>query len=87
MQAGLYAPESGNISMGLVGDAMLARALTPHTEAAYLALAQLLRDTDVGFANLETTVRTQDEGMANFTQGTPMSTPPALLGQPRADRD
>ena len=78
-EAALYAPENGNITMGLVGDAMLARALTPHTEPAYLALAQLLRATDVGFANLETTVRTPDEGMANFTQGTPMSTPPALL--------
>ena len=75
----IYEAESGRITMALVGDTMLSRALRPYAEKDYLALVQLLRNADVSFANLETTVRESNEGIPNFTQGTPMSTPPALL--------
>ncbi len=78
-QPALYQAQQGNMRMGLVGDTMLSRALMPYTEPAYLALAEALRGTDFSFANLESTVRRPDEGLANFTQGTPMTTPPALL--------
>ncbi|MBL0422656.1 CapA family protein [Ramlibacter sp. AW1] len=75
----LYQAQQGRITMALVGDTMLSRALRPYQERDYLALAELLRSADVSFANLESTVREPEEGVPNFTQGTPMTTPPALL--------
>jgi hypothetical protein len=83
MGAPLYDAERRTLSMALVGDAMIARALSPHQEPAFLALAELLQSTDVTFANLETTVREAHEGWSNFTQGTPMSTAPELLEELR----
>jgi poly-gamma-glutamate synthesis protein (capsule biosynthesis protein) len=76
-----YRAEAGDITMVLAGDAMPARALTPFDEPDYLALLELLRGADVAFANLETTVRTAEEGTPILTQGTPMSTAPALLAE------
>ncbi|MDX3904464.1 MAG: CapA family protein [Pigmentiphaga sp.] len=75
----LYEAEQGRIKLALVGDMMLSRALRPYAEQEYLALVELLRGADASFGNLETTVRHAHEGVPNFTQGTPMSTPPALL--------
>jgi hypothetical protein len=59
-----YQAENGDITMALVGDAMLARALQPHREPEWLALVDLLQQSDLGFANLETTVRHANEGWA-----------------------
>src|SRR4051812_7856456 len=75
----IYHSESGNVRMLLAGDAMPSRRLTPFDEPDYLAVVELIRGADVAFANLETTVRTRDEGAPGWTQGTPMTTPPALL--------
>lgn len=61
------------------GDIMLSRALRPHSEPDYLALLELLRGSDAAIGNLETVVRYPQEGHPNFTMGTPMTTPPALL--------
>jgi len=83
MGAPLYDAERRTLSMALVGDAMIARALSPHQEPAFLALAEVLQSSDVTFANLETTVREAQEGWSNFTQGTPMSTAPELLEELR----
>ncbi len=77
----IYRAEKGNIRMMLAGDAMPARRLMPFDEPDFLALAELFRAADVGFANLETTVREPHEGTPIVTQGTPMSTPPALLDE------
>lgn len=66
-------------SLALVGDVMLSRALRPFREPDYLALVDLVRGCDAAFANLETVVRHPEEGHPNFTMGTPMTTPPALL--------
>jgi poly-gamma-glutamate capsule biosynthesis protein CapA/YwtB (metallophosphatase superfamily) len=60
---------------------MPARRLMPFDEPDYLALRDLFRGADIGFANLETTVRAHHEGTPIVTQGTPMSTPPALLDE------
>lgn len=79
MTQALYEAEGGAIRMALVGDTMLSRALQPYREPDYLALTELLRGTDVTFANLESTVRDTEEGTPNFTLGTPMTTPPLLL--------
>jgi len=76
-----YRAEQGDITMVLAGDAMPARALTPFDEPEYLALLALMRGADVAFANLETTVREASEGTPILTQGTPMSTPPALVDE------
>jgi hypothetical protein len=43
MSAPLYDAERGTLSMALVGDAMIARALSPHQEPAFLALAEVLQ--------------------------------------------
>jgi poly-gamma-glutamate capsule biosynthesis protein CapA/YwtB (metallophosphatase superfamily) len=75
----IYRSEQGDISLFLAGDAMPARGLKDFDEPGYLALLALCRGADASFANLETTVRELDEGAANPTPGTPMSTPPALL--------
>ena len=76
----IYRSESESIRMLLAGDAMPSRRLTPYDEADYLALVELLRGADLAFCNLETTVRDRDEGAPGWTQGTPMTTPPAFSG-------
>jgi poly-gamma-glutamate synthesis protein (capsule biosynthesis protein) len=77
----VYRAEEKNIRLLLTGDAMPARALKPFDEPQYKALLDLVRGADAAFANLETTVREPSEGTPNLTQGTPMSTPPALLDE------
>lgn len=77
----IYRAEEKNIRLVLAGDAMPARALKPFGEPQYQALIDLVRGADAAFANLETTVREPSEGTPNLTQGTPMSTPPALLDE------
>jgi poly-gamma-glutamate capsule biosynthesis protein CapA/YwtB (metallophosphatase superfamily) len=75
----IYRAEARNIRLVLAGDAMPARSLMPFDEPRYRALLDLVRGADAAFANLETIVREAHEGTPNLTQGTPMSTPPALL--------
>jgi poly-gamma-glutamate capsule biosynthesis protein CapA/YwtB (metallophosphatase superfamily) len=77
----VYRAEERNIRLLLAGDAMPARSLKPFDEPRYTALLDLIRRADAAFANLETTVREPHEGTPSLTQGTPMSTPPALLGE------
>ncbi|HLI21133.1 MAG TPA: CapA family protein [Stellaceae bacterium] len=77
----IYRAEERNIRLLLAGDAMPARSLKPFDEPPYRALLDLVRSADAAFANLETTVREPNEGTPNLTQGTPMSTPPALVGE------
>src|SRR5690554_863558 len=76
----LYESERGDIRLMAVGDTMLTCRLTPFREPDYTRLVELLRTADVALANLETTVRTPQEGYpsAGIT-GTVMSTPPELL--------
>lgn len=78
----IYDSEKGDVRMVAVGDAMLTRRLSPFGEPDYLRLVELMRGADVCFANLETTVRTRDEGYpsAGIT-GTVMSTPPELVDE------
>jgi poly-gamma-glutamate capsule biosynthesis protein CapA/YwtB (metallophosphatase superfamily) len=74
-----YASDAGDFAIALGGDCMLTRRLAVHDEPAFLALAQLFRDCDAGFVNLETVVRRWDEGAPGITRGTYMTTPPELL--------
>lgn len=75
----IYQSQTRNATLALAGDVMLSRSLTPFTEPAYTDMLALLRGCDAAFANLETVVRHPEEGHPNFTMGTPMTTPPALL--------
>ena len=74
-----YASSSGDIRIALAGDCMPTRRLSVYDEPAYTALVAAFRDADAGFVNLETVVRNEDEGSPAMGQGTPMTTPPALL--------
>ena len=49
----LYDAERGDISIAVMGDAMLSRRLRAFREPHYLQLVELLRNTDVSIANLE----------------------------------
>jgi poly-gamma-glutamate synthesis protein (capsule biosynthesis protein) len=49
----LYEAERGDMSIAVVGDAMLSRRLRPFREPNFLRLAELLRQTDLSVANLE----------------------------------
>lgn len=74
-----YESANGRLRLWVAGDLMPTRRLVPFREPSYQALIDLIKAHDVAFGNLETVVRRSDEGYPNFTQGTPMSTPPQLL--------
>ncbi|MBZ9653734.1 CapA family protein [Phyllobacterium lublinensis] len=76
----VYSSEGRDIRFVAVGDAMPTRSLTRFEEPEYLQLVELLRSADASIANLETTVRTENEGNPNVSTGTIMSTPPELVG-------
>src|ERR1044072_8461312 len=76
-----YQSEKGNFTIALAGDTMLTRKLTPFTEPEFLKLREILHNADARFANLEGTVHTWDEGTPGITQGTFMTTLPALLDE------
>ena len=76
-----YQSEKGNFTIALAGDTMLTRKLTPFKEERFLKLREILRSADASFANLEGTVHNWDEGTPGITQGTFMTTEPALLDE------
>jgi poly-gamma-glutamate synthesis protein (capsule biosynthesis protein) len=49
----LYEAERGDISIAVVGDAMISRRMSPYREPDFLKLVELLRSTDLSIANLE----------------------------------
>jgi hypothetical protein len=49
----LYDAERGDISIAVVGDAMLSRRLQAFREPHFLKLVDLIRETEVSIANLE----------------------------------
>lgn len=75
----LYAAEKGDFTIALTGDTMPTRRLSVFDEDGYKALVKILREADAVFTNLETTVRTWDDGSPGITQGTFMTTEPWLL--------
>lgn len=77
----LYDAESGDFEMALAGDLMLTRRISRAREPEFLALRDLFRKADAGFANLEGSVRRRDEGTPGITVGTYMTTPPEFLDE------
>ncbi|HWG03555.1 MAG TPA: CapA family protein [Beijerinckiaceae bacterium] len=75
----IYDSQSGDIKMALAGDALITRRFNMHREETFIGLAEIFRNADVGFFNLEGTVRTWDEGTPNPTNGINMTIPPAAL--------
>jgi poly-gamma-glutamate synthesis protein (capsule biosynthesis protein) len=75
----IYKAEKGDFSVALTGDCMLTRRLSVFNEERFLSLAQILREVDAAFTNLEGTVHTWAEGTPGITQGTFMTTEPKLL--------
>ena len=75
----IYDSQSGDIAMTLAGDALITRRFNVHREESFKALADIFRRSDVGFLNLEGTVRNWDEGTPNLTNGINMTIPPAAL--------
>jgi hypothetical protein len=49
----LYEAVRGDMSIAVVGDAMLSRRLRPYREPDFLKLVELLRNADLSIANLE----------------------------------
>jgi len=75
----VYAASQRQFRIALSGDCMPTRALAIHNEPAFLAVRKLFGESDIGFANLETVVRWDDEGSPGVSRGTHMTTPPRLL--------
>jgi poly-gamma-glutamate capsule biosynthesis protein CapA/YwtB (metallophosphatase superfamily) len=75
----IYDSETGNLSVTLAGDTLLTRRLSIFNEAGFTKLADIFRNSDVGFANLESPVRNWNEGTPGVSRGTYMTTPPDLV--------
>lgn len=76
----LYEAEQGNISIAVVGDAMLSRRLRSFREPHFLKLAELLRNTDVSIANLEFLFHHYDSSW-QWTRGTYTRSDPKNLNE------
>ncbi len=75
----IYDSQSGDMVMALAGDALITRRFMVNREDSFTKLADIFRRADVGFLNLEGTVRNWDEGTPNLTNGINMTIPPAAL--------
>jgi cytochrome c oxidase cbb3-type subunit I/II len=76
----LYEAERGDISIAVVGDAMLSRRLRPYREPDFLKLAELLRNTDLSIANLEFLFHDFEHAW-QWTRGTYTRSDPKNLGE------
>lgn len=75
----IYDSETGDLVVTLAGDTMLTRRLLVYSEEGFTGIASIFREADVGFVNLEGSVRHWNEGTPGITQGTFMTTPPDLI--------
>jgi poly-gamma-glutamate capsule biosynthesis protein CapA/YwtB (metallophosphatase superfamily) len=77
----LYSAERGDLSIALIGDVMLNRRIRLHDEPQFLKLRDILQKADAAFANLETTVRNEDEGTPTLSYATYTTMPPEMLDE------
>ena len=65
----LYEAESGDFTLAAAGDTMITRRLSPFREPRFLALVDVFRKADVGYANLEMLMHDYEHspGMAGGT--------------------
>ncbi|MFC1816397.1 CapA family protein [Thermodesulfobacteriota bacterium] len=75
----IYDSETGDLVVTLAGDTMLTRRLSVYSEKGFTGIADIFREADVGFINLEGSVRHWNEGTPGITRGTFMTTPPDLI--------
>lgn len=76
----LYEAERGDISIAVVGDAMLSRRLRAFREPHFLKLVELLRNADVSIANLEFLFHNYESSW-QWTRGTYTRSDPKNLGE------
>lgn len=81
MQDARYRAEAGELNVALTGDLMLNRCISMNDEPAFLELRRILQNADVGFANLETTVRHPHEGAPTISYATYTTMPPKFLAE------
>ncbi len=65
----LYDAERGDVSIAVVGDAMISRRMRAFKEPHFLRLVEVLREADVSVANLEFLFHNY-EGAWQWTRGT-----------------
>lgn len=75
----LYEAEAGNLRLALGGDCIPTRRLSVFQEDRYLKLRDILHSADVRFVNFESTVHEYLEGHHHISDGTYITTEPALL--------
>lgn len=76
----IYDAERGDISIAVVGDAMISRRLRSFKEPHFLKLVEVLRDADVSIANLEFLFH-DFEGSWQWTRGTYTRSVPTNLDE------
>ena len=76
----LYEAERGDMSIAVVGDAMLSRRLRAYREPEFLKLAELLRNADLSLANLEFLFHDFEHAW-QWTQGTYTRSDPKNLNE------
>lgn len=74
----LYEAEKGDISIAVVGDAMISRRMRAFREPQFLRLVELIRNTDVSIANLEFLFHDYESSW-QWTHGTYTRSDPANL--------
>ena len=65
----IYEAERGDISIAVVGDAMISRRMSVFREPNFLKLIELVRSADVSIANLELLVHDYESSWA-WSHGT-----------------
>lgn len=76
----LYEAERGDISIGVVGDAMIARRMCVHQEPQFLKLVEIVRQADASIANLEFLFHDYESSWT-WSQGTYTRADPKILDE------
>lgn len=71
--------DSRAMTMALTGDAIITRRLSPYQEPAFVQLIEMIRGTDMAFANLEMLFHDYEPYPMHESGGTYMRAEPALL--------
>lgn len=74
----LYDSEKGEITAALGGDLNLSRRLAVYREERFLQVRELLRQADVGFMNLESSVHRYGDGTPTIKAGPYITTEPPI---------
>jgi poly-gamma-glutamate synthesis protein (capsule biosynthesis protein) len=79
----IYDSESGDITITVTGDSLITRRMSPFTEPDFLAVASILRDSDVAVTNAEMLFHEFENPPALVAGGTYMGAQPQILDELR----